>query len=378
MRLFSLFIFIVALAAASSAQTRITSGTGEKGLLAVSTVGTSTVIVYNEIRNGYNIFAYDLVTKQERQLTPDGSAQYNPDIDGSRVVWNDARHGGSHIYLYDLLTNTETRITTGNNSDTRPVIRGNRIIFLRTSNKGTVAVSYDLVLKRETVISSRDKVDIYEPVGFDGVTAVWADNRDGNFEIYAYDFLLARERRITTMPLSQYRPRVSGDWVVFEDARDGNPDITTINLVTGQERRLVVAPGYQMYAMVSANLVAWLDDAAGRTVLHDLLTGTTSTLATVTYQSRYPFRHAFHGGFHYYPVTADGATNIYRVAVPSSVAPILGDVDGDGVLTVADVAEVLRIAGGLKSGAGLVSRIKQDTSPVTITDASSLARRLTH
>lgn len=83
--------------------------------------------------------------------------------------------------MYDLSTYTETQITTNKSYQGEPAIYGNRI--------------------------------------------VWADDRNGNWDIYMYDLSTKKERRITTNPSDSYCPAIYGNRIVWMDLRNGNSDI---------------------------------------------------------------------------------------------------------------------------------------------------------
>ena len=58
-----------------------------------------------------------------------------------------------------------------------------------------------------------------------GNTIVWQDNRNGNWDIYAYD-LITRQQIHTTNKSDQVAPAIYGNKFVWTDYRNGhNPDI---------------------------------------------------------------------------------------------------------------------------------------------------------
>ena len=73
-----------------------------------------------------------------------------------------------------------------------------------------------------------------------GSWIVWAENRYGNNDIFAYNIATGEERQITTDPASQWEAKISGDLIVWTDWRndDGsrtNSDIYGYNIAIGQE-----------------------------------------------------------------------------------------------------------------------------------------------
>ena len=59
---------------------------------------------------------------------------------------------------------------------------------------------------------------------------VWQDQRDGDWDIYAYDLDEGREYAVCTAPGDQTRPDVCGDTVVWQDSRSGQWDIYACDL----------------------------------------------------------------------------------------------------------------------------------------------------
>ena len=87
---------------------------------------------------------------------PQGS---NPDVSGNIVVWQDSRNGNSDIYAYNLETGEEMQITTNEARQFHPRISGNLIVWRDARNKQTDdnnydIYGYDLALEQEFVISN--------------------------------------------------------------------------------------------------------------------------------------------------------------------------------------------------------------------------------
>ena len=113
---------------------------------------------------------------------------------GDRVVWIDSRDGGllsTGVYLYDFLTHEEIPIVT--QSSYAPDISGDRVIWQQGSpGSGWDIYSYDLSTDEIMPISSAPDNQM-EPA-IDGNVAVWTDSRDGQKDIYLYDFEMGEER----------------------------------------------------------------------------------------------------------------------------------------------------------------------------------------
>jgi TolB protein len=99
----------------------------------------------------------------------------------------------------------------------------------------------------------------YRPA-ISGSYVVWQDERNDNSDIYGYNLGTREEFQITNNPHDQYRPAISGSYVVWEDNRNGNADIYGYNLETREEFRITWDSSDQRYPEISGNLVVWQDE----------------------------------------------------------------------------------------------------------------------
>ena len=93
--------------------------------------------------------------------------------------------------------------------------------------------------------------------------AVWEDHRNGNGDIYGYDFGTDTVFPICTDPHEQRRPRIDGDWVVWQDERHGSWDIYGYDLATHTEAPICVEAHDQTWPDVCGDLVVWVDRRYG-------------------------------------------------------------------------------------------------------------------
>jgi beta propeller repeat protein len=77
---------------------------------------------------------YDLSTKKEKRITTDDSTQWNPEIYGSTIVWQDSRNGDQDIFMYDLFTSQETQASVNISNQNSPGIYGNSIVWTDESD----------------------------------------------------------------------------------------------------------------------------------------------------------------------------------------------------------------------------------------------------
>lgn len=103
----------------------------------------------------------------------------------------------------------------------------------------------------------------------DGDLVVWADGRDGEDDIYAYDVSTGTEFRVNqdAGAAHQGAPDVSGSLVVWQDDRNGgsNPDIYAFDVATATEFKVSQDPGTadQTSPAVSGDVVVWRDTRNG-------------------------------------------------------------------------------------------------------------------
>ncbi len=112
-----------------------------------------------------------------------------------------------------------------------------------------------------TPISVRSGAQSEPAIGRDWI--VWMDNRNGNFDIYGIPRNGGAETSVVTAAGDQRVPDTYGRYVVWEDWRNGNGDIYARDLVTGTEFPVCVATGDQRTPAVWGDVFVWLDERAG-------------------------------------------------------------------------------------------------------------------
>lgn len=91
------------------------------------------VVWQEDFGNGdFDIYAADIsdpANPVEYVLVADAAAQTNPDISGHLVVWQDDRNSNFDIYGYNLITRQEFQITTDGADQTNPAISGSLVVW---------------------------------------------------------------------------------------------------------------------------------------------------------------------------------------------------------------------------------------------------------
>ncbi|PID38594.1 MAG: hypothetical protein CSB49_04775 [Proteobacteria bacterium] len=93
-----------------------------------------------------DVFHYDIATKKVTQITNSSSAEFLPDVDGDWIVWEDWRNtpGGdpainkanSDIYAYNIKTKKEYQLTNLPARELTPRIDNGRVFFQMLDDKG--------------------------------------------------------------------------------------------------------------------------------------------------------------------------------------------------------------------------------------------------
>lgn len=224
-------------------------------------------VVWQDYRNGnYDIFAYDLDTRSEYQITSEPHDQVAPSIYGNKIVWEDHRNGGwwnGDIYMYNLSTGEEGVICDESHWQGNPVIWENKIFWMDTRSGlyNPDIYMYDLDKEKEiplvTNSSDQGKPSVY------GNNMVFMDMRLGNRDIWMKSLVSGAETPIYTNPAAQLSPSIWGNKVVWEDQRSGESDIYLKNLATGREFPICRAPGDQVSPVISGDYVIWEDYRGG-------------------------------------------------------------------------------------------------------------------
>lgn len=231
-----------------------------------------------------DIFAYNVVTGEEKQITPPASFADHPSISGTKIVYEDWRDEDpdTDIYLYDLATNTETRITDYPNYQQFPSISGNSLVWQDNLDYGDsttfpdvffreIGTIADSLLTPDTATSSQ----AYPAISMSKV--IWEDLDDEN--VYMNDistgitYLLSPDGA-TFDDQEHSTIAIDNGLVVWQDSTSKN--IFLNNTATWDKETVNHPEGgsVKKYPSISGNNVTWVENRLGSTdiYLNDLMT----------------------------------------------------------------------------------------------------------
>jgi TolB protein len=224
-------------------------------------VSGNTVVWHDERNGNWDIYAYDLATRQGFSVCTKAGDQVRPNISGNYVVWEDRRSSNSQIYGYDLTKHTEFLISA-TAPEYRPQISGNMVVWSGWRSPNYGIWGYDMNTKTEINISLSGSEPAYN-LDIHGNQLVWEQYIPGrNFDILGYNVTTHQQSVICSNAEYQYDPATNGQVVLWQDRRKGNAydmDIYGYNLTTHQEFAVDTSSADSRAPDVDGNLAVWVE-----------------------------------------------------------------------------------------------------------------------
>lgn len=218
-----------------------------------------------------DIFYYDVLARQEVQVTNREGFQSGPSTDGLEILFDDGQFYSQpdanlqiELFSYDILTGVETRLTNEVSKKLLPMFNSGYILF--DSNLGC---SQEDIYNLTLMDRATGEATVVSGCGLGGETysmseyyAAWAGRPDfgHNKDIFVRDLAAGVTLRIdSTDPGSQYFPTTDADHVVWQDGRDGHREVYMYTFSTGVEECLTPDPWEQGRPHLRDGIVAWCD-----------------------------------------------------------------------------------------------------------------------
>jgi beta propeller repeat protein len=222
-------------------------------------ISNGTAVWQRKTTGDWNIFGCDLKSGKIFPVSVGPSRKTTPRISGDRVVFVDDKSGSPDIMMVNLTTGGEMVICNQSDVQWQPDIDGNWIVWEDwrdgAESRGDI-MAYDILTGREVQVTRTPWADWFPAVS--GEWVVWQSQERGNFDIYAKNLTTGRKIEITTDPSRQWLPRISIDSIVWIDERNGNWDIHGYNLSNLKELRLSDGPDNDGWPDVDNGTVTYI------------------------------------------------------------------------------------------------------------------------
>jgi len=205
-------------------------------------------------------------------LTSSTRSQEKPRTDGRYVVWQSRQiNGGWDIWITDLLSGAQpwALTSTVDVDETNPSIDWPWVVYQSRSSLDAKAPQQLKAVNLVTGItqpvseSTQDELDPDVQAG----RVVWQDSRDvGAGEIYFKNLENGELRRLTTNAFGQYHPAIYGNWVVWQDNRNGQVDLYAFDFLRDTEKRITQTTENETRPFIDGPWCVCEEDSMGATV----------------------------------------------------------------------------------------------------------------
>ncbi len=206
-------------------------------------------VVFQSDRNGrFDLFTIDQQTGEETQITSnpanDINPYYSPEIE--TLIFQSDRNGNWDLYVLDVETLTEKRLTDSAADEIFPAWspNGKLIAYLvQDEDGGTNLFAMNVETGQVKQVTSDGKTvnAVWSP---EGDRIAYQSERDGNLDVYSFDFRTNKEYRVTDYQGLDSGPTwdCGGTNLAFTSDRDGDPNIFQVFWQGGPAGNMTIDP----------------------------------------------------------------------------------------------------------------------------------------
>ena len=208
------------------------------------------------------LFGLSVIANAQEVLTQEQGYQGQAAIWDDWVVWRDVQqdlNNSSNIFAKNLTDmNADPIQLSFSNSAGPPAIHGNTVVWADQRNGDYDLFSYNL--------STNTPADLYVAPGDQLDPVIYYDNvvfrnnppPDSN-QIWLYSISQDMAGPISIAPGYKWKPDISENYIVWGDYRDGNWDIYGYDINAQYEFPIAQGPHYQRSASISGDIVVFED-----------------------------------------------------------------------------------------------------------------------
>lgn len=154
------------------------------------------------------------------------------DVSGDQVVWRRSQGGVYRVYEKNLVTGDVAELSVGVVNGPRiPRISGDYVVWVEQTDGGNRVVLYNTAQGPRTLFWQQAQMS--DEVAISGDLLVWADKRNGNFDLFGYFLpgasqgvdVRGRTFQLTFGANDETSPDVAGSWVAWQATEGGIPRI---------------------------------------------------------------------------------------------------------------------------------------------------------
>ncbi len=223
----------------------------------------------------------------ETLITTDtaGSAQVNPAVSGSFIVWEDWRPMNPNVYVYNPASGDEFPAARDDNlMQTMPAISGPTLVWQQfdTSSYTYSLQVFNLTSHDLTSIAANHGPDPqYTPEDncfpkVSGNVFVWQDFNGGDWDIYLHNVTTAVSVPVVAASADQKNPAIYGNFIAYENWSDPVlPEIWLHDIANGSSVP-VIAGSYAVHPALSRDFLVWQEKSGPmfRIFSYDMHSGT--------------------------------------------------------------------------------------------------------